>query len=528
MSAEQTSEGLPPVTAAATTPPRRRGKAVKKPAGNGKTKAVFEPGSAAGPAFFDAERIASGIKPKDDDDKPSGPSLYWEAGGGDAFLVENKQGTNGSSEQTWDEWPKDALKSLMRQEHCIALKARDGEFVSEFENLLIHVRRNRIVDLSTARIAGYPSGLHTVFGSRVLVRRSSRYVKPEAGDCSAIRKLIESRLNLDEGGQALGPQQAVYFYGWCKASLEARLQGKPGDWRPGQGLIFAGVSDCGKSRLQHNIITPLLGGRSANPGPYLFGATDFNAELASAEHLLMEDPASGTRNFDRVYFGEMWKQLIVADTFRLHRKREDAVTVCPFFRSSISVNNDPDKMRVLPLLTPDMREKVMLFLVNDEPIPFPLATMEERAAFVALMRAQMPAFAHWLLNEFELPGALFHKRYGVKQWLHPELAKELFEDTPAAELLSIIDAATWADGVYMLKLWERESYYKGEASFWEGTAEQLEQLLEGSSMREQAARWLKHNSLARALGRLAHDEPERVIRHRTNMRRGWMIAGSSE
>lgn len=487
----------------------RRGRAVKKPAGAGKTKAEFVPGSAAGPAVLDVEAIASK------------PSLYWEADDGDSFLVENKQGQNGSTEQTWNRWPKDALKSLLRTTHCIALKARDGEFVSEFEQLLLHVRQNRVVDLSTQGIAGYPAGLHTAFGRKVLVRRTARFVKPTQGDCSAVLKLIDSRLNLPDGGA----QQAIYFYGWCKASLEARLQGSPGNWRPGQGLIFAGVSDCGKSRLQHNIITPLLGGRSANPGPYLFGATDFNAELASAEHLLMEDPASGTRNFDRVYFGEMWKQLIVADTFRLHRKREDAVTVCPFFRSSISVNDDPDKMRVLPLLTPDMREKVMLFEVNDEPIPFPLATMEERAAFVELMRSQMPAFAYWLLHEFALPTAFFHKRYGVKQWLHPKLAMELFDDTPAAELLQIVDAASWTDLEKTgEKLWERESDYKGEALIWEGTALELERLMSTSSMKEEADRLLKHNKLDRLLARLAKDEPERVMQHRTNMRRGWMIS----
>lgn len=501
----------------------RRGKAVKKPTAGGKTKAEFVPGSAAGPAAFDVAKIADA------------PSLYWEADDGDSFLVENKQGQNGSTEQTWNRWPATALRSLLREVHCIAVKAREGEFVSDFDRLLLHVRQERVVDLSTSGIAGYPAGLHSAFGRKVLVRRSARSVKPVKGDCSAILKFVDSRLNLPDGG----PSQAIYFYGWCKASLEARIQGSPGQWRPSQGLILAGVSDCGKSRIQHNIITPLLGGRSANPGPYLFGATDFNAELASAEHLLMEDPASGTRNFDRVYFGEMWKQLIVADTFRLHRKREDAVTVCPFFRSTISVNNDPDKMRVLPLLTPDMREKVMLFLVNDEPIPFSLSTMEERSRFVELMISQMPAFAYWLLHEFALPAEFFHKRYGVKQWLHPALAMELFDDTPAAELLQIIDAATFTElelresiadeekaraAIAGEKLWHLPSDYEGESMIWEGTALELERLLAGSSMRTEAERLMKHNKLDRLLARLEHDEPERVVRHRTSMRRGWMIA----
>jgi hypothetical protein len=190
----------------------------------------------------------------------SSPSIFWEADDGDSFLVENKQGTNGSTELTWDRWPATALRSLLRQTHCIALKAREGEFVSEFERLLLHVRRNKVVDLSTATIAGYKAGLHRSFGQCILVRRSSRVVKPAQGNCDDIRRFIESRLNIgaaNAGDERQGPQQAVYFHGWALASLQARLEGSAGNWRPGQGLIFAGPSDCGKSRLQHNVITPL-------------------------------------------------------------------------------------------------------------------------------------------------------------------------------------------------------------------------------------------------------------------------------
>src|SRR4051794_16122388 len=85
-----------------SSPKSRRGRAVKKAVGDGKTKAEFVPGSAAGPAVFDVVKLSDR------------PSLYWEADGGDAFLVENRQGTNGSTDLTWNEWPKEALKSLLR------------------------------------------------------------------------------------------------------------------------------------------------------------------------------------------------------------------------------------------------------------------------------------------------------------------------------------------------------------------------------------------------------------------------------
>jgi hypothetical protein len=210
-------------------------------------------------------------------------------------------------------------------------------------------------------------------------------------------------------------------------------------------LHFRGAAGLGEEPdLQHQVITGLLGGAvlSADPGPYLFGRTDFNGEMFSAEHLMMEDPASSTKTVDRVFFGEMLKQLVVNDTQRLHRKREDAMVVSPFFRTTISINDDPDKMRVLPLLTPDMKDKVNLFLISTSSA----ADADEyagRAGGVSgeLIAEELPAYAWWLLNVFEIPEALRSVRFGVREWHHPTLAMELFDDTPAAELLQIIDAA---------------------------------------------------------------------------------------
>jgi hypothetical protein len=487
----------------------RRGRAKKKD----KQPAVFVPGSAAGPAIFDCDKIASD------------PSLYWETGDGDNFLVESKRGENGSTERTWNRWPKEAVKMLLREKHCIALAAREGERTGDFDRVILHVRQNRIVDLSTHSIAGYTAGLHNSLGRSILVRRSSPVIEPKQGDCSLYRTLIESRLNLDDGAETPGPQQAVFFYAWLRASLESRLNGKPGQWRPGQILVLAGDSGCGKSLIQHFVITPILGGRSANPESYLFGGTDFNAELAAAEHLLMEDPATSTRDIDRIHFGEKLKQMAVAYTFRMHRKREDAVPVEPFFRLSISVNNDPDKLRVLPLLTPDFKEKLMLFLVSDDPIPFELDTMTQRTEFTRKMKEQAPAFAWWLLNEFEIPAAMRHKRYGVRQWLHPGLAQGLFDDTPAAELLAIIDAARWTDAVMgELALWQLDSRWGKSGETWGDSGMELQRLLEDSTFNHDAARLLRYYRIERLLSRLAKDEPDRVMHHRTGMQRGWSVA----
>lgn len=503
--------------------------------------AQFEEGSSAPPLNFDAEEIAEELK------------LWWENGEGQSWLIEN-------DDKTWSSWPETKVKHLMRSlpGRMIALKARDGERIGEVDRVFLHVMKTRRVELAMPALAGHKAGIHDLWGQRVLVKTSPRLVTPVKGDWPTIKALVEGLLDGEQH------EQSGYFYAWLKIAVDTLYNGGPGNFRPGQCLIFAGPRNSGKSRLQHQIVTGLLGGRSADPGPYMFGRTDFNSEMFSAEHLCMEDPATTTLTKDRVFFGEMIKQICVNDTQRLHRKREEALTVAPFWRPTISVNDDPDKMRILPLLTPDMKDKIMLFHVSQKPLPMPTSTLDERAAFRAQIAQELPAFAWWLLHEHEIPRALTRyddgqpaARFGVREWQHPGLALELFDDTPAAELLMLIDAAILtpvdAGGKPSAlrpatKLWGLEPplnnhdqakinaarVAKGwdelESGLWEGSALDLERLLLGDmdgitcNVAREAKKLFMHNKCDRLLARLKEDQTDRVEHKRTKSGRFWIVS----
>jgi hypothetical protein len=500
---------------------KRRGKAVKPQKGEA---ATFEAGSATPPAEFDTEKIASDLH------------LFWEDGDGQTFVIgQNPRMVAGgdgelvaSTPQVWSRWPERKVVNALRLK-WVRVKAREGEILSEAERVLLHVMKERRLGLVITSLAGYPAGIHEMGGERCLVRTSPRLVEPKEGDWSVVQQLLESKLDLSRNGGS-GPNQTEYFHGWMRTALEGLYLGGPGNFRPGQCLVFAGPRDSGKSRIQHQVITGLLGGRSADPGPYLFGRTDFNGEMFAAEHLMMEDPASSTKTVERVYFGEMLKQLVVNDTQRLHRKREDALVVSPFFRVTISINDDPDKMRVLPLLTPDMKDKVMLFMVSTAPLPMPTSTLAERSDFRRVVAEQLPAYAWWLLNEFEV--AHPSVRFGVAEYHHPSLAMELFDDTPPAEFLQIIDAAEFrATGEVSseaYKLWDLRSEAEKIGEEWEGAAMDLERLLLGedgwvSSVAREMKKLVMHNKVDRMLSRLKEDQPTRVAPHRTKIQRRWII-----
>ena len=431
--------------------------------------------------------------------------VYWENGGGGTYVI--------SRGGAWKFYPELKIKKLVNQTHKVFL----GGERSEADDLLLYVMEHRCLDVVLPALAGYPAGIYVIHGRRILVRQSPRFIQPKEGDWAMLKEWIDSRLNLSRDG---GPDQTDYFHGQMRWAIESLTTGGPGNFAPGHISVYAGPAGCGKSFTQNHVITPMLGGRSADPSPYLRGRTDFNSEVFGSEHLLMEDPASTTETKERVLLGENLKQLAVGENLRYHQKREDAMTLSPFFRISISVNDDPDKLRVLPLFSPDMREKTQLFLVADTPFPMPRNTLAERKAFKERIESELPAYAWWLLHEFEIPEHLRSERYGIVPWHHPAIERELFDDTPGAALKQIILAARW-NGTR--SLWDQPSKFKGAGRVWEDTAIALEQLLRDSSVAAEIDRLVKHYKFDRMLSRLSADDPDFVAKHRTGTHRQWMI-----
>ena len=376
-----------------------------------------------------------------------------------------------------------------------------GEFISQVDAILDAATESRVIDVAV-NIAGTKAGVYDQPGGRVLVRESPRLIDPKPGEFTTIDELLTGLLG----------DQKIRFYCWLKIAYEAL---RAGERRPGQALIFIGPPDCGKSRIQHQIITRILAGRSADPKSFFFGRTDFNTELAAAEHLLIEEVPSSYRHEERLFFGERIKEIVADDTARLHKKNRDAVTISPFWRLSISLNDDPDKLRCLPPLSDDLADKIILF--QAQPAPefwkrFDNAT-DPRKAFREAIESELPAFANFLVN-LVIPTSLQGRRYGVKSFIPPEVAENIFEQEPEHLLLLLIDKGIFGE--------ERE----GTGS-WTGDAEDLKQTLcaDGSTSQASSRRLLGAYPTAcgQYLARLASKFPARFKKHRKAHWRGWII-----
>jgi len=316
-------------------------------------------------------------------------------------------------------------------------------------------------------------------------------------------------------------------FAWLKIAYEAL---RAGLWRGGPAIALAGPRGCGKSLLQ-NLFTLILGGRSAKPYRYMSGGTQFNADLFGAEHLMIEDEHSSTDIRARRAFGSNIKQFTSNRDQSCHGKNRQALTLTPFWRVSISVNDEPEAMMVLPPLSDSehdsLGDKIILLSAQKAEMPLPTVENEGWQKFWCTLIAELPAFLDFLMN-WNIPDELRHPRFGLKAWQHPRLLVALDALAPETRLLTLIDEGIFrghevAQGVI--------AYSGRDKPKWEGTAEKLESLLcdFNSPFCNEARRLLSWPSATGTyLGRLAHKHPDRVKDARTGEARNWIIFRRSD
>jgi hypothetical protein len=355
-----------------------------------------------------------------------------------------------------------------------------------------------------APLAGQTAGFYQEGPLRILVTESPSLIRPEPGEWPKLRDVIEGLFKKGED-PTVGQLQLDTFLSWLKASVESL---RAGTRQHQQALAIAGPVSCGKSLLQH-LITHFLGGRGAKSHQFMTGATDFNAELFEAEHLMLEDEYMSKRGADRARLGAAIKNVTVSTELQsCHRKNRTPVQLRPWWRLSITLNSNPESMRVLPPLTEDMADKIIILRASRFRMPIQTDDAGGRERLLSSLKSEIPAFLHWL-NQYTIPGDLRDGRYLVKTYHHPELVRELNALSPEESLLGLADCL----------LWERCDLK------WEGTAEDLRRmLLDAPSTRREAEALLDWSSATGTfLGRLA-DRPEpRVFRDRSMNLRRWRI-----
>lgn len=386
----------------------------------------------------------------------------------------------------------------------------ENESLCEIDKVMNTVQRSR--DLNYAGpLAGHKVGSSLVDKRRVLVTEGASYIEPLPGQWDVLEALFRG-LFIPEGEDpgGVGEQQLWTFYSWLKVALTALRQYRR---RPGQVLVIAGPPACGKSLVQ-NILTKLFGGRSAKPYQFLSGATQFNSELFHAEHLMIEDESASFELRVRRALGASLKGLVVNESQRCHPKGRQALTLYPFWRVSITLNDEAESLMVLPPLDESLQDKMLLFRAYKKEMPMPTQTLEEWGAFDARLAADLPGFVYYLLNHWQVPTDMVDQRYGVTHFHHPDLLEMMNVLSPETKLLELIDVRLFPPSAI------------GDHEEWEGRAAQLETELTGpnSSVQYEARKLLIFNSACgQYLGRLLHLYPHRIAKRLLHGNTVWKI-----
>lgn len=384
---------------------------------------------------------------------------------------------------------------LVLKAHGLTTHVVDG-LVSPADTCLLAIQDNRNIQYA-GPLAGYPDGIHENQGVRFLVTRGPKLIEPAQGQWPTLRRLFSNMLGADEDDTQMG-----IFLSWLKLAIE-QLRGRIIDDNmntlPGQALALVGPAGSCKS-LTQNLITELLGGRCARPYQAMLGGTTFNGDWFESEHLAIEDESPSTDIRARRQLGSWIKQITVNETQRCHRKGRDAIMLRPFWRLTMSLNDEPENLNVLPPLDESLSDKITILKTVTPLQPLPTRTQAERTAYWTNLTKELPSFVHFLLNSWSIPHAYRSSRFGVMHFHNPNVLRALESMSPEARLLELMDM---------------ELFSTPAAATWSGSSLKLEQYLTAphkDCRREAKALFTFRGAAGAYLGRLAKRLPLRVKR----------------
>jgi hypothetical protein len=383
-------------------------------------------------------------------------------------------------------------------------KPPEGASLSEIDMHILETQDHRDVS-HHGEICGRNAGFFNENGTRFLVTKDMELPEPVKGEFKVLGKVLDGLLRKNESVE-VGEAQLNTFFGWVKSSVEALRAGRE---QQQQALALCGPAGCGKSLVQH-LITKMLANRSANAHRYFSGKTDFNADLFTAEHLILEDEHMSTRITDRLALGASLKKHCVAVTIgSLHAKGRQAINVRPWWRVSLSLNDDAEAMMVLPPLDEHVSDKIILLRASRSEFPMPVNSSHEKKAFHDQLTSEIPAFLHWLLNYYGIPDAYADKhRYNVATYHHPVLKESLEKLSPESNLLELIDSCF------------AEDFGRVEISL---TARQIEDRLRDRDSRACEKLLTFTNAMGTYLGRLRKKHQKRISYIHTEKGGLWKI-----
>lgn len=344
----------------------------------------------------------------------------------------------------------DEVTPLDKDKLKMALEFEAG--ISEAEDQKARVwdiTRNHGVDYDGS-LPGYCRGLHVEGGRRYFVDAEAQWLEGteytdglEVGKSwPVIHKFLVGLLCATDDMDARAPMER---FCWSmklsreglRHALSSPAGGAPRNVRPGPASVFCGSKGSGKSLLVNSIVAPLLGGRVADAHKaFTSGAEGFNGELLGAEVWTVDDKVHACDIKSRRQFAASIKSFLYSGLTGFHAKFKEQISIRPWARLFILCNDQDEAIRVLPVLSDDISDKMHLWRCYSRH-KFPTETVDNWRTYGDAIRAELPAFAAYL-DSINIPEWQRDPRNGMKCWQDPYIVGLLADQTPEHQLTALL------------------------------------------------------------------------------------------
>jgi hypothetical protein len=354
-------------------------------------------------------------------------------------------------------------QSIVREDILLTLRASEistkiarGQTASDADRVLHHVQTvNRVA--GAGPLVNYPRGLITIDDRRLLNTCSIVALPPSEkldsgpADFPWTWEFIHGLFDHPELG-ALD-----HFLAWFQRAYRSFLNHKR---EMGQAVFLCGPKDNGKTLLCYHYLKPMLGNKCANPYAFFTGATNFNAELFEAYLVAINDEEAPINEAAQNKFLNRLKSWVVNPEHAFQKKFHDVLNMPHTGRMFSTLNDDPKSIGLLCEVNENTADKMCFFGSRPRPAdkPFP-----GRDALEALIAAELPFFARWLLNWTPPSEVLSQDRMGVKSFFDPHVLELSIQQSPANGFAELVEL--WCqDGAY---------WHKPTVKEWCGSATDL-------------------------------------------------------
>lgn len=287
--------------------------------------------------------------------------------------------------------------------------------------------------------------------------------------------------------------QWVRYISWIAHFYQQALSGAPST---GLALFIAGDHSIGKNFSSNAILGQLFGGHG-DASKYITGEDAFNKNLMDCPIWTCHDTRRASDNSNaQMAFTQQLKRVIADRELIARAMHKEGVDVPWNGRIVVTLNRDPESLRMLPDLEQTILNKVLLLRANDPKVgEFP---SDEEVA------RELPFFGAYL-RDFEIPAEIREARFGVRAWHHPELLEAAHAESATTSALEVIN------------IWRREHFTGCDptATEWIGSATELLRLMLSLPGVEGIARGQFRNgtSLGRSLNKLIGQNVGWVRKH---------------